>query len=146
MISPPTASLAALKAILTASSILKKVIVEHYGNEQTKIINIGVRPGEKIHEVLVNRHEFNRVIKDGEWLVILPMVSVDKITSHYANYAQPSAIIDEYSSASAQQLTVIGIKKMLELGGFMTGDFRSELSELGPDDLLNYFKRERWIR
>jgi FlaA1/EpsC-like NDP-sugar epimerase len=125
---------------------LASVMVEHYGDENTKIHTIGVRPGEKMHEVLVNRHEFGRVVQDGEWLVILPMLSIDKITSHYKTHKQISDYGDDYSSTNAQQLTTTGIKKMLELGGFLSSDFQSDVSNLGPDDLLNYFKKERWIK
>lgn len=34
----------------------------------------GVRPGEKIHEILVSEEEMSRTTLDGEWLVIMPIL------------------------------------------------------------------------
>lgn len=124
---------------------LAQVLIEEYGNDNTKISHIGIRPGEKIHEVLITRHEKNQVIQKGEWFVILPMVHIPKTYSYYKD-VQLTKMDDEYSSINAGQLTKLGIKKMLQLGGFLDSDFKSSMSDLGPDDLLNYFTKEGWLR
>ncbi len=124
---------------------LAKVIIEEFGNEKTQIKIIGIRPGEKIHEVLITRHEKDHVIQKGDWFVILPMINIGKIKKYYQNI-ELTNLENEYSSLNADQLTQTGIQRMLELGGFLTGNFKSELSELGPDDLLNYFKKEGWLQ
>lgn len=124
---------------------LAEVLIEEYGNSDTAISHIGIRPGEKIHEVLVTRHEKNQVIQKGEWFIILPMVHIPKTHAHYKDM-QLAHMDDEYSSINAGQLTKLGIKKMLQLGGFLDSDFKSSMSELGPDDLLNYFTKEGWLR
>lgn len=36
---------------------LAEVIIEYYGDKNTKIEEIGIRPGEKLNEVLVSKHE-----------------------------------------------------------------------------------------
>ena len=45
---------------------LAKVMIEHYGNKDTKIKEIGIRPGEKIDEVLVSKHESPYTYKYGD--------------------------------------------------------------------------------
>lgn len=126
-------------------SDLAEVIIEELGNTNTAIKHIGIRPGEKIHEVLVSRYEASRVVRKGEWFVILPMIRINKVDKKYKS-APRTPLTDEYSSSNADQLTKDGIRKLLELGGFLQKDYKSTLSNLGPDDLLNLFKREGWLR
>lgn len=123
---------------------LAEVIIEEFGDNKTEIKNIGIRPGEKIHEVLVSRYEASRVIQKGEWFVLLPMISIDKINKKYHN-TEMGGLEQEYSSQNADQLTKEGIRKLLQLSGFFDSTFKSSLSELGPDELLNYFKKEGWV-
>ena len=44
------------------------------GNREIKIKVTGIRPGEKINEILVSEEEANRCIERGEYLVIQPML------------------------------------------------------------------------
>jgi nucleoside-diphosphate-sugar epimerase len=61
----------------------------------------GVRPGEKIHEILVSEEECHRAVDRGDYYAILPMLP--ELLSDVTVYA---GLNDEYSSA----------------GGVMTGD------------------------
>lgn len=124
---------------------LANVMIEVFGDKDTVVNIIGIRPGEKMHEVLVTRYEKDRLIQKGEWFVILPMITISKIDERYQGVSF-TKMADEYSSVNAEQLTEMGIRKMLELGGFLESDFKSEISDLGPDDLINYFKREKWLK
>ena len=124
---------------------LAHVLINEYGDKKTKINTIGIRPGEKIHEVLVTRYEISRIIQKGEWFVILPMISVPRVDKHYRNMKRAN-IKSEYSSVNASQLTPTGIHKMLALGGFLNSNFKTYMNELGPDDLLNLFKKEGWLK
>ena len=124
---------------------LAKVIISELGDHKTKIKSIGIRPGEKLHELLVTRYEKDRLIQKGDWFVILPMISIPKIRRHYEGI-DLTKMIDEYSSANAEQLTPVGIRKMLQIGGFFKKDFITDMAELGPDDLLNYFRKEGWVK
>ncbi len=124
---------------------LAHVLISEFGNKDTQIHQIGIRPGEKVEEVLVSRYEADRVIKRGEWFVILPMINIDKITNHYKDQALDN-LNGEYSSTNAEQLTDEGIRKLLQLSGFLEGNFKSTLSDLGPDDLLHFFKKEGWLK
>jgi FlaA1/EpsC-like NDP-sugar epimerase len=124
---------------------LAEVMIEELGDASTEIHRIGIRPGEKIHEVLVSRYEAARVIQRGEWFVILPMIHVRKIDEAYAQTIRVP-LLQEYSSQNADQLTKDGIRKLLQLGGFFDQKYSSTLTGLGPDELLNLFKREGWVR
>lgn len=125
-------------------SDLAEVMIEEFGNKDTKVNVIGIRPGEKLHEVLVSRYEADKAIAQGEWFQIMPMLNIPKLQEKIASIKQ-SDLSDEYSSLNADQLTKEGIKKLLQLGGFFESEFKSSLTDLGPDDLLNYFKKEGWI-
>jgi FlaA1/EpsC-like NDP-sugar epimerase len=43
-------------------------------NRKIKMVITGIRPGEKVHEILVSEEEANRTIDKGKYYVILPML------------------------------------------------------------------------
>lgn len=60
-----------------------KVLIDYYGNENTIIEEIGIREGEKIHEVLISEHESVLSYRYNEnYYVILPTVKINKDYSH----------------------------------------------------------------
>ncbi len=64
-------------------SDLAKVLVKFYGNENTIIEEIGIREGEKIHEVLVSEHEAKTSYSFNEnYYVILPEIKINRDYSH----------------------------------------------------------------
>jgi len=54
----------------------------------------GIRPGEKMHEILVSEEEAHHCIKRGNYYVILPMLPELRDTSGH----EPNALIKEFSS------------------------------------------------
>jgi UDP-N-acetylglucosamine 4,6-dehydratase len=124
---------------------MAEVMIEELGNDKTQIRTIGIRPGEKIHEVLVSRYEASRVVQKGEWFIILPMIKIEKIDRAYRKAAQ-SGLESEYSSLNADQLTKEGIRRLLEISGFFKASYHSSLTGLGPEVLLNLFKKEGWVK
>jgi FlaA1/EpsC-like NDP-sugar epimerase len=59
---------------------------------------VGIRPGEKIHEVLVNEYEIERATEDATYITIHP------------EYRRPEVRLDrplgyEYTSANTEQIT-----------------------------------------
>jgi UDP-N-acetylglucosamine 4,6-dehydratase/5-epimerase len=65
---------------------LAKVLIEFYGNSETKIEEIGIREGEKVHEVLISEHEsINSYKFDDNYFIILPSIKINKSYSHLNN-------------------------------------------------------------
>lgn len=62
---------------------LAKVLVKYYGDKNTKIEEIGIREGEKIHEVLVSEHEAKTTyLFNNDYFVILPEIVINRNYSH----------------------------------------------------------------
>lgn len=62
---------------------LAKVLVDFYGDEKTTIEEIGIREGEKIHEVLVSEHEAKTTFTfNNDYYVILPELKIYRNYSH----------------------------------------------------------------
>lgn len=64
-------------------SDLAKVLIKYYGDNNTEIVEIGSREGEKIHEVLVSEHESKLTyIFNDNYYVILPEININRDYSH----------------------------------------------------------------
>ena len=83
----------------TVMNIAKTLI----GDRPIDIEVIGIRPGEKMHEILVSEEEANHCIKRGEYYAILSMLP--ELSNNKKN--EPNALAKEYSSADS----------VLDLGG-----------------------------
>jgi FlaA1/EpsC-like NDP-sugar epimerase len=80
-----------------------------YGNEITTIKEVGARPGEKYHEMLLNEHESQiaYVYNDDYYIVSDEKLNLSKVDFKY------------YSSNSQSLMTRPQIVDMLEKGGFI---------------------------
>ena len=87
---------------------------EIYGNSNYPIIEIGIRPGEKIHEVLVSEAEMRRAVESDQYFIIYPYGKIDKprLTSNF----------DEYRSDNAEMLDKTNIAKLLRSEGWFNKD------------------------
>jgi UDP-N-acetylglucosamine 4,6-dehydratase len=116
---------------------LADVMVEKLGNEMTSIRKIGIRPGEKIHEVLVSRYEADRTIDAGEYFIILPMININSISQIYQGRKRID--FDEYASNTQELLTNEKLGKILLEDGWLgqaqqegfLGNFKPESLKLG---------------
>ncbi|WP_042148409.1 polysaccharide biosynthesis protein [Paucisalibacillus sp. EB02] len=96
---------------------LAKVLIEDAGKEQVDIEILGVRPGEKIHELLLSEYESkNTIAYDEEYFVILPSIDIKGISEKYANY-KPSNL-HNYNS-SKELMSREEIRTMLMKGRFL---------------------------
>lgn len=92
---------------------LAQVIIEQLGNSDTKIEKIGIRPGEKIYEVLVSKNESSRTVQDGKYYIILPDVYHKYFNREkYKDYKPVN--IQEYNSKNTHQLDKQEILQLLE--------------------------------
>ena len=96
-----------------------KALIDVYGNNDTKIIETGIRPGEKIDEVLVSRYEaVNSYVYDGSYYLILPVLYIDGLAEHYEYCNLEKVSFFEYSSNSHLS-NIEKLKELLRRGGFI---------------------------
>ena len=65
------------------------------GDRDVPIQTIGIRPGEKIHEIMVSEEEINHCVRRGDFYVIRPMLP--ELSD--PGFAEPNALRREFSSA-----------------------------------------------
>jgi len=88
---------------------LANVLIKYYGNSETKIVEIGIRPGEKIYETLVSQYESSNCYEYNEkYYLIYP----------YANLELQKVEFKEYNS-NDNLMTEEEIETMLKKGGFL---------------------------
>ncbi len=56
------------------SALVANVAKALIGNRKVKIVNTGIRPGEKVHESLISEEEATRTVAKGNWYAIRPML------------------------------------------------------------------------
>ncbi|KNH17517.1 UDP-N-acetylglucosamine 4,6-dehydratase [Priestia megaterium] len=96
---------------------LANVLIEASGREKIEIEILGIRPGEKIHELLLSEYESaTTVTYDDEYYVILPPIYIKGLKEYYSKYAQVN--LEKYDS-SKQVISKEEIKEMLLKGGFI---------------------------
>jgi len=88
---------------------LTKILIEYYGNEDTKIEIIGLRPGEKIHETLVSKEESVNCYEYNEkYYLVYPYNKLDLPKVDFKEYASNDKLMNEQE-----------IEDMLRKGGFI---------------------------
>ncbi|QGQ96515.1 NAD-dependent epimerase/dehydratase family protein [Paenibacillus psychroresistens] len=97
---------------------LAQVLVEASGEKTVEFIELGIRPGEKTHEILYTEFESqSTVVYDEQLLVILPTIDIPDLQAFY--YPYPQVSFKNYSSNDAL-MSINEIKSMLLLGGFIS--------------------------
>ncbi|MFC4596952.1 polysaccharide biosynthesis protein [Cohnella hongkongensis] len=96
---------------------LAEVLMEALG-KRVEMAESGIRPGEKIHEILLTEYEsLSTVVYDDQYLVILPALDIPGLREHYADYRP----VDFESFSSSQSLMdKEQIRAMLRRGGFLS--------------------------
>jgi FlaA1/EpsC-like NDP-sugar epimerase len=90
---------------------LAEVMIEASG-KKLKVIETGIRPGEKIHETLVSPTESIRTIEKENLYIILPQVFIKEVEKKYKNYHNKN--LYRFSSDTAARLTKPEIRAMLK--------------------------------
>jgi len=98
---------------------IAEVLIKYYGNKNTKITEIGIRPGEKIDEVLISRYEVsNAYIYDKNHYVILPTLHIKSLNKYYHNLKLKKVDFIEYNS-STDLMSEKQVENMLLKGEFV---------------------------
>jgi FlaA1/EpsC-like NDP-sugar epimerase len=96
---------------------LAEVLVEALGRKNVTIKELGIRPGEKIHEILYSEYESpSTVVYDSQYLVILPTLDIPGLKQTYAGY--PKADMLNYCSSEGL-MNKEQIKRLLVKGRFL---------------------------
>lgn len=97
-------------------SDLAEVLMEAIGID-ADMVETGVRPGEKLHEILLTDFEStSTVVYDEEYLVILPTIDIHGLRDRYSKYEA----VNFASYCSSQSLmSKEEIRSMLLRGGFL---------------------------
>ncbi len=87
------------KAPAATVADLARALIAKYGNgAEIPVRTIGIRPGEKVDEVLVNEYEIQRALETEEYFAIFPEYRVPAIDSRYPIGA-------EYTSANTRRVS-----------------------------------------
>jgi UDP-N-acetylglucosamine 4,6-dehydratase len=94
--------------IIDVAKVMSKALTN---KNDYPIKEVGIRPGEKIHEVLVSEEEMRRAIETKNHYIIYP----------YVNIVKPRLInnIEEYTSYNTRRLNEEEIKVLLEKEGWI---------------------------
>lgn len=96
---------------------LAEVMVDNLSKREVSLIDVGIRPGEKLHEVLVSEYESpNTYEYKNDYYVILPSNPSPVLQSHYTHF--PKISLTSYSS-NLELMSKEEIKKLLIQGGFL---------------------------
>lgn len=108
---------------------LADTMIEQLGNDDTQKENIGIRPGEKLYEILVSKNEAPHTVIDGQYYVILPNgIAMDELSKKYSSYSKIE--MEEYNSKNTHQLDKKGILKLLEEDGWLSMDKEDMFSSI----------------
>lgn len=100
---------------------LKDALVDLFGN--TGVEAIGIRPGEKLHEVLINNDEMRQVWEfNNKYLILNSSSSESQIKKLYPNIKKIGAS-DSYSSDIVAKMSKADLKKYLSDLDLSTLDF-----------------------
>ena len=116
-------------------------MINELGNKSTTIKTIGIRPGEKIDEVLVSRYEAKRAFEYGDYYIVLPNTNIHRV---YDYWGKKKYIDKEYNSRNNQMLDENEIKKLLKSEKWLNKRKITDLQQYSKEELLEYFKREKW--
>ena len=98
---------------------LAEVIVKRFGNDETKIAEIGKRVGEKTHEVLISRYESsNTFIFDENYYVVFPMIQIDGLKEFYESTQRLVPVDFEEYASNQRIMNPQEIENLLNQGGF----------------------------
>ena len=92
---------------------LSEALVQIISNTRSKIVNIGIRHGEKLYETLLTKEEMSKSIDLGKFYKIPP----DFRDLNYEKFVEKGELssnkIDEYNSNNTKLLNIDEIKKLL---------------------------------
>ena len=116
---------------------MANVMVELFGDANTKKTIIGSRAGEKIDEFLVSKNEAPFAYKcSNQFYVILPQYKSEKLVKHYSSRYKKLKL-DALHSRNTHQLNKQQLKKMLLAEKWLVGTKKTRIST-SYNNLIHY--------
>ena len=78
-----------------------------------KLVEVGIRPGEKIHEQMITTADAPNTFEFNDFYIILPQMDFDNITHRYPNAKRVSEDFEYHSGNNDRWLTVEDMKKLI---------------------------------
>ena len=139
-----------MKASAVKITDLADIMIKKLGNKNTKINTIGIRPGEKLFEILKSKYEAERTYNMGKYFVILPQIRLEKTFKFYKNKKIPKIKYEEFNSNNAFQLKKKKIETLLKHEGWLKNNMQADalkyLKSLEKKNLRQFFKSEGWTK
>jgi UDP-N-acetylglucosamine 4,6-dehydratase/5-epimerase len=96
---------------------LAHALIKGYGKKDIDVEILGVRSGEKIHELLISEYESMKTVTYCDnYFVILPMIPIKGLQEHYSKY-KPVNLVTYHSNKNL--MNIDDITQMLKKGGFI---------------------------
>lgn len=99
---------------------LAQVMIKALGNVLTQIEVVGIRPGEKLDEVLVSESEANHTYSyNSKYYLIAPMLPIENIMKAYKDFSQFQKVTFTKYSSRDELMNEDEIWQMLKDGAFI---------------------------
>ena len=93
-------------------SQIKDIFQESFDN--CEIENIGIRPGEKLHEILINEEEMRYCWDlENKFMISNPSIKDDDIINSYNSKIKKNSSLTSYTSENTEKLSSEEIKKLI---------------------------------
>ncbi|MGL4737871.1 MAG: polysaccharide biosynthesis protein [Cellulosilyticaceae bacterium] len=100
---------------------IANILIAAYGNAQTTIKDIGMRPGEKLDEVLVSEYEAPHTYSYNDtYYLIAPTLEIDTVSAYYGDFEMFNKVSFKRYSSKDELMNIEEISKMLEDGRFIS--------------------------
>ena len=102
-----------MKMPATTVGTIAETMIDLFGNAKSKVVHIGARPGEKLHEILVSQNEApSTLVYSKNYFLVQPQIGPKK---HFARYKRLKRVeFHEFTSQNAQQLDKNELKVLLK--------------------------------
>ena len=78
-----------------------------------KTVEVGIRPGEKIHEQMITREDAKNTIEFKDFYIILPQINMENISHKYPNAKLVPEDFEYHSGNNDKWLTIEEMKKLI---------------------------------
>lgn len=99
---------------------LANVLIKYYGNEKTRMIETGIRPGEKMHEELVSEFEVSHTYEyNDNYYLILPTLDISGLSYYDSKINNYKKLSKPLTSLQDHLMDENEIYHLLQKGNFL---------------------------